>query len=278
MVYGYINKIIPFSSVDGPGNRTAIFLQGCNFNCAYCHNPETINKCGECGGCISVCPTEALKKIDGNMIWDKNKCCECDACTKKCPNNSSAKIMKMSAQDVINEISKYRAFITGITVSGGECTLQEEFLIDLFKKAKEIGLTCFIDSNGSNYFANMKELTDLCDKVMLDVKSWDSDIHNKYIEFDNNNVIKNLEYLISKNKLYEARTVVVPDVFNNEETVEEVSRVIGKMNSEVKYKLIKFRAIGIREKFKNINGPSNEYMDMLSETAKKNGCENILIV
>ena len=29
---GYINKIIPFSSVDGPGNRTAIFLQGCNFS------------------------------------------------------------------------------------------------------------------------------------------------------------------------------------------------------------------------------------------------------
>ena len=37
-----INKIIPMSLVDGPGNRTAIFFQGCNFNCSYCHNPETI--------------------------------------------------------------------------------------------------------------------------------------------------------------------------------------------------------------------------------------------
>jgi len=43
MIKGLVNRIIPFSSVDGPGNRTAIFLQGCNFNCSYCHNPETIN-------------------------------------------------------------------------------------------------------------------------------------------------------------------------------------------------------------------------------------------
>lgn len=37
-----VHKIIPFSNVDGPGNRTAIFVQGCNLNCVYCHNPETI--------------------------------------------------------------------------------------------------------------------------------------------------------------------------------------------------------------------------------------------
>lgn len=42
MTEAVIRRIIPFSSVDGPGNRTAIFLQGCNLNCKYCHNPETI--------------------------------------------------------------------------------------------------------------------------------------------------------------------------------------------------------------------------------------------
>ena len=38
-----INKILNFSSVDGPGNRLVVFTQGCNFNCLYCHNPETID-------------------------------------------------------------------------------------------------------------------------------------------------------------------------------------------------------------------------------------------
>ena len=47
-----VNKIIPVSVVDGPGNRTAVFLQGCNISCAYCHNPETQNLCTGCGVCV----------------------------------------------------------------------------------------------------------------------------------------------------------------------------------------------------------------------------------
>ena len=56
-----VNRVIPFSSVDGPGNRTAVFLQGCSLNCLYCHNPETRNLCRACGQCVSVCPGGALQ-------------------------------------------------------------------------------------------------------------------------------------------------------------------------------------------------------------------------
>ena len=55
-----INKIIKFSNVDGPGNRMAIFFQGCNFNCEYCHNPEKINICKNCYKCVDGCATSAL--------------------------------------------------------------------------------------------------------------------------------------------------------------------------------------------------------------------------
>ena len=48
MITAPVNKIIPFSSVDGPGNRTAVFFQGCNWDCCYCHNPETRNMCTGC--------------------------------------------------------------------------------------------------------------------------------------------------------------------------------------------------------------------------------------
>lgn len=58
---GLVSKIIPFSVVDGPGNRLVVFLQGCNFNCINCHNPHTIGLCDACGICVDECPAKALR-------------------------------------------------------------------------------------------------------------------------------------------------------------------------------------------------------------------------
>lgn len=275
---GFVNKIIPFSSVDGPGNRTSIFLQGCNFDCIYCHNPETINLCSNCGLCVNSCKTNALSFKDDLVLWDKSKCCNCDNCIKNCSRNSSPKISKFSTADIIKEISNYRTFIQGITVSGGECTLQEEFLIDLFTKAKELGLTCFIDSNGSKDFRKMPKLLELCDGVMLDVKCFDKSNHDKYIRFDNSTVLNNLKYLADKNKLYEVRTVVVPNIFDNEETVNKVSEIIGISSNSIRYKLIKFRNLGVRDILKSHPSATNEYMKQLKDIAIKNNCIDVIIV
>ena len=61
MITAPVNKIIPFSSVDGPGNRTAVFFQGCNWDCCYCHNPETRNMCTGQRACVQVCPVGHFK-------------------------------------------------------------------------------------------------------------------------------------------------------------------------------------------------------------------------
>jgi YjjW family glycine radical enzyme activase len=122
-----INKIIPFSAVDGPGNRTVIFFQGCNFNCQYCHNPETIGHCIKCGLCINKCPVQALSFKDNQIIWNKEICINCDQCFKNCHQSSSPKVNKFTVSDVLKIIDRYRPFLSGITVSGGECTLQASF-------------------------------------------------------------------------------------------------------------------------------------------------------
>lgn len=114
-----VNKIIPFSCVDGFGNRTAIFFQGCNQDCLYCHNPETIHLCKNCGACVNACPAQALSLVDGKVVYDKDCCCNCDTCLSVCDHCASPKICWISAKTLYQQVKDYFPFIDGITTSGG---------------------------------------------------------------------------------------------------------------------------------------------------------------
>ena len=108
-----VNKIIPFSSVDGPGNRTAVFLQGCNINCRYCHNPETRGMCTNCGECVAKCPTGALSIENKKVKYDSSKCVSCDTCIHVCRHDSSPRTKVMDAYEVYDMIKKQIPFIRG---------------------------------------------------------------------------------------------------------------------------------------------------------------------
>lgn len=106
MLVAPVNRIIPFSNVDGPHNRCAIFFQSCPFHCLYCHNPETINYCINCGDCLKTCPVGALSFINNKVVWDKNKCVNCDTCIHTCKHLASPKITYMSVEEVLEIINK----------------------------------------------------------------------------------------------------------------------------------------------------------------------------
>ena len=278
MIKGLVNRIIPFSSVDGPGNRTAIFLQGCNFNCLYCHNPETINVCNNCGECLSACHYKALEPKLSKVVWEKISCTKCDECIKVCKNNSSPKAHSMTVAEVIQEIEKNKLFISGITVSGGECTLQSEFLTHLFKEAKKLGLTCFVDTNGSIPLWEHKELVEVMDMAMVDIKSYNNEEHKMLTGMGNATVIENVKYLAKLNKIYEIRTVIVPEILDNYNNVDKISKLIVSLNPDIRYKLIKYRQLGVRSEMINSYTPKDETMKELGEIANNNGCRNIVLV
>lgn len=275
-----LNKIIKFSNVDGPGNRMAIFFQGCNFNCLYCHNPETINICNSYGLCLSVCPTNSLTKdINNKVVWNKETCINCDLCIKTCKNSSSPKIELVTVENLLLEIKKVKPFIKGITVSGGECTLRFQFLTNLFKEVKKLypELTCFVDTNGSLDLSDKKyrEFVEVTDSFMLDIKAWDRDEHINLVNFENTNPIKNLYFLKSINKLYEVRSVIVENLVDNESLVKEVSKILSETN--IRYKIIKYRSIGVRENnISKLISPSDEYLKKLNNIAKDLKVNSIL--
>lgn len=275
-----VNKIIPFSSVDGPGNRTAIFLQGCNFNCLYCHNPETIHPCIHCGTCVAACPTGALKMINDRVEYDPEPCVLCDACFKHCPHGSSPRVRSMDAEEVMAEVKKNMPFIRGISVSGGECTQWRDFLVQLLGLAKQAGLSTLLDSNGSYDFMADPELMSVTDGVMLDVKAWDEVEHRKVTGRSNWMVLRNLQGLAQAGKLEEVRTVVSPGLFDAEQTVAQVCQAVAPYLSKrnIRYKIICYRPMGVRKQYQQLKQPTNEQLQQLERLAHKNGVNNTVII
>ena len=303
-VEALVNKIIPFSSVDGPGNRTAIFLQGCNFDCQYCHNPETIHLCVGCGACVGVCPTGALTWVDGaedlslvrhadlaensrlrsvaahgqgstdgHVVYDPDKCVLCDACIKTCPHGSSPRIRRMTAEQVMAQVRRQMPYIRGITVSGGECTRQRDFLVELFTLAQAEKLNCLLDSNGSYNFAQDAELMAVTDGVMLDIKAFDPEDHRVVTGRDNELVLRNACYLASLGKLPEIRTVVVPGLFDAEATVKKVTEMLAPylQQGAIRYKLIKYRPFGVRADYAIYPTPDDDSMEYLKQLVVSQG-------
>lgn len=279
MVRATVNKIIPFSSVDGPGNRTAVFLQGCNFNCKYCHNPETINDCIHCGACLPHCGPGAIAMVDGRVQYDIAKCVLCDECFHHCPNGSSPRTRFLTAEEVMAEVRKNLPFIRGITVSGGECTLWRDFLVELLTLAKAEGLHTLLDSNGTHDFSADPELMAVTDGVMLDVKAWDPEDHKRVTGRDNANVLRSMRWLAENGKLPEVRTVVVPELFDCERTIRNVSRLLKDTNClDTRYKVICYRPMGVRAEYKAFQQPSQALLQHLAGVAESYGLTDVVII
>lgn len=230
---------------------------------------------------MDVCKSKALRYEGNQIVWDRSKCAECLMCEAKCPNQASPRVEELAVEDLLIRIRKNRPFITGITCSGGECTLHKDFLIKLFRTAKEengIHFSCLLDSNGSVLdFEQERELLSVVDGVMLDIKEMDSILHQSLTGQKNDLVIKNAGYLAKIKKLTEVRTVVTAKGLNAQNTIESISKYLYPYikDQDVLYRLIPFRNHGVRSCYQDLGTPTEDQMVDLAKIARENGFRNI---
>ena len=314
---GLVNRIIPFSAVDGPGNRLVLFLQGCNFRCINCHNSHTIGHCTLCGQCVENCPARALRlsagtgyemsneenngtgnvpgdKIDerpavgiGNrlakacILYDDLLCRNCDRCLSVCPESSNPRARWLTVEEVVQSIRPVSPFLSGITVSGGEATLQLDFLRQLFTFLRQTSdlsrLTTFVDSNGSLEQAGWETLLPVLDGVMLDLKALDPAVHQTLTSASNQPVLRSIEYLYAVGKLYEVRLLIIPGYNATSEMIEDTARYLARVCPETRIRIIPFRQHGVLPQYAHLEPPDATLLKSIEATLIAQGFSPNLI-
>ncbi|WNN71214.1 YjjW family glycine radical enzyme activase [Kluyvera cryocrescens] len=274
-----VSKIIPFSCVDGPGSRLALFLQGCNLRCKNCHNPWTMGRCNDCGECVPQCPHQALSLSEGKVLWQSEVCQQCDTCLHLCPQQATPMAQLMSIEQVIQQISKVAAFIEGITVSGGEATTQLPFICALFQRIKDAPelrhLTCLVDSNGELPITGWEKLRPVCDGVMVDLKSWDNDAHLALTGKGNTRIKQSIQWLAQQRMLSELRLLVIPGQTDYVQESEALSAFISALG-DIPVRLNAFHAHGVYGEAKSWRSAVPQDVEAVSQALQARGITRII--
>ncbi len=262
---GLVTDTIAFSSVDGPGNRFVVFLQGCNFDCIACHNPYTINVCNDCGDCLATCSSGALTfGDDGHVAWNEAACEGTDTCLATCEWDATPKARPREIGELLADIRRAAPFLSGITVSGGEATQQVDFVHALFSAVRADPalqhLTCFIDSNGAATRDVWARLAPVMDGAMIDLKCLDPQIHRMMTGQPNEQVLETIRYLDALGKLYEVRLLLIPGVNDDPDLLRGTADWLADLDPMMRLKLIGFRPHGVRPNERELSQPTAEHM------------------
>ena len=221
---GNILNIQRFCTDDGPGIRTTVFLKGCPLACVWCHNPESQDphpelmydpsKCVHCLQCTALCPTGAHKKGINGHEFDRTRCVSCGKCTAAYCNALEHKGESMSADDVLAEVLKDKAFYDnsggGLTLSGGEPLSQPVFCKELLEKAKAHGLHVCMETCGFAPPEAITALAPLVDIFLFDYKESDPARHKAYTGMEQDLILQNLRLLKELGRSIVLRCPIIP--------------------------------------------------------------------
>lgn len=221
MINGIIFDIKEFAVHDGPGIRTTVFMKGCPLKCLWCHNPEGMGKypqlmitesgCLHCGKCRKPCMHPECKPF--------NRCIK--ACPKGLVKIAGSQVDASAlAKDLRDQILFFEG--GGVTISGGEPTMQPEFLFELLDGLS--GVHTIVETCGHTTEEVFGKVVEKASMIYLDIKHMDSSIHKKLTGMDNEQIQKNLSFLLAQNKQFIIRMPLIPGINDDKENLKALAR------------------------------------------------------
>jgi pyruvate formate lyase activating enzyme len=209
-IIGFIHSTENFGTVDGPGVRFVIFMQGCKMCCKFCHNPDTW-----------ALKTEKMREVTAEEILKEAE-----------------------------HFRSYWGHDGGITVSGGEPLLQLNFVLDLFTKAKKKKIHTTLDTCGQPFmrqepfFAKLNQLLSLTDLILYDIKEINNIRHKSLTAHTNKNILEFVKYLSEIGQTVWLRHVLVPKVTDFDEDLKALAKFIKTLKNVQKVEVLPYHMMG----------------------------------
>jgi pyruvate formate lyase activating enzyme len=263
-----------FSTEDGPGLRTTIFFKGCPLNCEWCHNPESIsskrqlhwleNRCIHCSTCVKVCPQKALRWEGDALLIDRSLCDLCAECSEECPSNALEILGRYTIpEELIREAAKDQAYYTasggGVTLSGGEPTMQPAYAVRLLETLNQAGIPTALDTCGQFSTQTLDLLLPFTDLVLFDIKFMDAEEHQRHTGQTNEEILKNLLAIRDRMRTQQqprhlwVRTPLIPGATATEANIRAIGNFLTAELSDVveRWELLAFNNL-CRDKYRRL--------------------------
>ena len=249
-VKGRIFDIQRFSTHDGPGVRTIVFLKGCPLRCRWCCNPES-------------------QSYEIQQMNQKGKI------------KTIGKDVEVSAvlSEVLRDRPYYRRSGGGLTLSGGECLWQPDFAVALLEACHQNGVNTAIETTGFAEWQVIERFIPHVDVFLMDIKHIDTKKHEEFTTRPNALILRNARLIAENAKKLIIRVPVIPGFNDTKEEIAKIASFTSSLPNVNEIHLLPYHNMG-RDKYEGLDrvysmgdvlSPTNEKMQELLKVCKQYG-------